>query len=206
MNTALTSQWRALAERPLAFVREHCLAECLERDVDAARLAALRDSPRFTARLEQLLTGHFKLQPLAQLDLPAEQDLAVLLLSESDFSRLTRLCGAVWHAATLSREIRGEVVSEYRRLLGNDTFSLALTHRHLAGAANLLRTPAELLQAIDRDGAACVAAWLQSCPAQLQAWLRLRLAEPVHAAPDDAKQVTVVQTVARHLTEIISHE
>ncbi|MCF5500315.1 type III secretion protein, partial [Pseudomonas syringae] len=56
MSAALTGQWQALIERPLAFVREHWLAECLKRDLDAATLAALRDSSRFSARVEQLLT------------------------------------------------------------------------------------------------------------------------------------------------------
>ncbi|EPM77985.1 type III secretion component, partial [Pseudomonas syringae pv. actinidiae ICMP 18886] len=120
MNASLISQWQTLTERPLSFVAEHSLAECLTRDVDALQLAALRDTPRFNERFEQLLIGHFKLRPLAQLEPPAQQDLTVLLLADNDFSRLPRLCGAVWHAATLSREIRGEVVSEYRRLLGDD--------------------------------------------------------------------------------------
>ncbi|AKT30646.1 type III secretion protein [Pseudomonas syringae pv. actinidiae] len=209
MNASLISQWQTLTERPLSFVAEHSLAECLTRDVDALQLAALRDTPRFNERFEQLLIGHFKLRPLAQLEPPAQQDLTVLLLADNDFSRLPRLCGAVWHAATLSREIRGEVVSEYRRLLGDDAFTLALAHRQLAGAANLLRTPDELIQVIDRDGAACVAAWLEAQPAQLRAWLLLRLQAPAqekHPQPGNEQQVTVVHAVARHLTEVNAHE
>ncbi|WP_439852905.1 type III secretion protein [Pseudomonas syringae] len=206
MSAALTGQWQALIERPLAFVREHWLAECLKRDLDAATLVALRDSSRFSARVEQLLTGYFQLQPLAQLARPAQEDLAVLLLADDDFSRLPRLCGAVWHAATLSREIRGDVVSEYRQLLGDDVFSLALAQRQLAGAANLLRTPVELTQAIDRDGAACLAAWLHAQPAELQAWLRLRLEVAELQQAHDERQVNVVRTVARLLTGSDDHE
>lgn len=207
MSAALMEQWQALAGCPLTFVRERWLAECLQRDVSASALAKLRDSPRFGERFEHLLSAHFKLQPLARMAPPAQQDLAVILLADHHFARLPRLCGAVWHAATLSREIRGDVVSEYRELLGDDAFSLALAQRHLAGAANLLRTPTELLQAIDRDGAACVAAWFQALPVALQAWLRLRFdVSEGPQQPDDERQVSVVRTVARLLTESDDHE
>ncbi|POP74769.1 type III secretion protein [Pseudomonas syringae] len=207
MNAAQSEQWQALVERPLTFVRERWLAECLQRGVDPATLASLRDSSRFATRFEQLLNAHFKLHPLPRLEQPAQDDLAVLLLTDKDFARLPRLCGAVWHAATLSREIRGDVVSEYRQALGDDAFSLALAQRHLAGAANLLRTPVELVQAIDRDGACCVAAWLEAQPIELQAWLRLRL-DIAQNQPQqgDERQVTVVQTVARLLTGSDDHE
>ncbi|WP_122417675.1 type III secretion protein [Pseudomonas viridiflava] len=199
MSAGLTGRWQTLTEQPLAFVRERCVSDCLVHDLALADLASLRESPRFASRLENLLNHHFGLQPLAQLALPAEQDLPVLLLSDNDFARLPRLCGAVWHAATLSREIRGQVVSEYRQLLGEETFAYALAHRHLAGAADLLRTPAELAQAIDRDGAFCVATWLGAQPADLRAWLQLRLECPEPDQPEDQRQVRVVQVVAAHL-------
>ncbi|MEE4954621.1 type III secretion protein [Pseudomonas alliivorans] len=199
MSAGLTVQWQALTEQPMAFVRERCISECLVHDLASAELAQMRESPRFASRLEGLLNDHFGLQPLAQLPLPAEQDLPVMLLSERDFAHLPRLCGAVWHAATLTREIRGQVVAEYRQLLGEDTFAFALVHRHLAGAADLLRTPADLAQAIDRDGAACVSTWLAGQPANLRAWLQLRVDYPEPDQPGDQRQVCVVQIVAAHL-------
>lgn len=170
--------WQTLLEQPLAFVEGRHLRECWPHVVTDQQHAAICSTPRFQDRLLQLLMSHFRLQPLANLPLPDDLDLAVLLLSSAGFKRLPRLCGAIWHAATLSREIRSDVVGQLRSGLGNEVFALALANRSLAGAADLLRQPAELIEAIDRDGASCVAAWLQHQSPGLRDWLRLRLNVP----------------------------
>jgi len=188
--SAQQQAWQALLEQPLAFVEARRLRECWPQTLTDQQHAALHGTSRFQHRLLQLLMGHFHLQPLAQIPSPTEQDLPVLLLSPGDFKRLPRVCGAIWHAATLSREIRSDVVNQLRGLLGADVFALALAHRSLAGAADLLRQPADLVEAIDRDGASCVAAWLQAQPAALRDWLRLRLPMP---QPNNA-QASVPQT------------
>lgn len=193
------SPWQTLAERPLAFVREAALLESFGRPVSTEQLIALRQTPRFAARLEQRLIEHHRLQPLDQVPAPDEADLRVLSLNAEQFARLTTLCGAVWHAATLSREIRGEVVAQYRERLGASTLRLALGLRELAGAADLLRTPAGLFDAIERDGAACLNAWLFAQPESLRDWLVLRLQFPPQVAPIDARQAEVVRRVAAAL-------
>ena len=202
MTQPLTDQWQALIGQPLSFVREQAVVDCFDRPVSPEQMTALRESRRFDARIERQLIGHFRLQPLNQIPTPDAADLAVLLLAEADMQRLPRVCGAVWHAATLSREIRSEVVNEYRQALGVDTLSLALRLRQLAGAADLLRTPAALLQAIDRDGAACMGAWLAAQPEALREWLQLRLdaVVPAGAQPaTDERHVQVVRSVASEL-------
>jgi len=128
---------------------------------------------------------------------------------------LPRLCGAVWHAAALSREVRGAVVSEWREQLGTEVFNLALQHRAWAGAANLLCGPSQLLAAIDRDGQACVADWFTAQPTLLQPWLQLRLTEfstpPVEAgsAREEAARNGLTTTaharlqLVRHLAAVL---
>ncbi|MBC3372389.1 type III secretion protein [Pseudomonas sp. SWRI92] len=171
----LRQAWQTLLDQPLAFVNTRHLHECWSQPLTAQQHAALYTMPRFQERLLQQLMGHFRLPALALVPPPDEQDLAVLLLSPEAFKRLPRLCGAIWHAQTLSREIRSDRVNLLRNALGSEVFALALAHRLLAGAADLLREPAELLEAIDHDGARCVTAWLQRQPAGLRDWLRLRL-------------------------------
>jgi hypothetical protein len=187
--SAQQQAWQKLVEQPLAFVEARRLRECWPQTLTDQQ-HALCSAPRFQSRLLQLLMGHFHLQQLAQIPSPTEQDLPVLLLSPGDFMRLPRVCGAIWHAATLSREIRSDVVNQMRALLGAEVFALALAHRSLAGAADLLRQPADLVEAIDRDGGSCVAAWLQAQPAALRDWLRLRLPMPQLGNP----QASVPQT------------
>ena len=187
--SARQQAWQAVLEQPLAFVEARRLRECWPQTLTDQQ-HALCSAPRFQSRLLQLLMGHFHLQQLAQIPSPTEQDLPVLLLSPGDFMRLPRVCGAIWHAATLSREIRSDVVNQMRALLGAEVFALALAHRSLAGAADLLRQPADLVEAIDRDGGSCVAAWLQAQPAALRDWLRLRLPMPQLGNP----QASVPQT------------
>lgn len=178
---ALSSQqqaWQSLLDQPLSFIGAEHLMACFPANVSPQQLAALRHQERFQERLLRLLMSHFGLQALELSAQPDPLDLPVLLLPAQTFQELPRLCGAVWHASTLSREIRGDVVSELRRLLGNEVFALALAHRGAGGAADLLRQPAELLEVIDRDGAACVSAWLRAQPAELRQWLSLRFDDP----------------------------
>lgn len=167
--------WQTLLEQPLSFVKTRHLRECWSQPPTDQQHAMLYSMPRFQERLLQQLMRHFHLPALALVPPPDEQDLPVLLLSPEAFQRLPRLCGAIWHAQTLSREIRSDRVNVLRDALGSEVFALALAHRSLAGAADLLREPAELLDAIDHDGARCVTAWLQRQPPGLRDWLRLRL-------------------------------
>jgi hypothetical protein len=210
MNAVSTQreQWQALIERPLDFIRPERLADCFAKPLSDEQLAAFRDMPRFQERSLRLLTTRYDLQPLTHAPDPEMEDLPVLLMSVESFNGLPRLCGAVWHGATLSREIRSDVVNQLRQLLGGDVFALALANRPLAGAADLLRQPADLLAAIDHDGAACVSAWLEAQPPELRGWLRLRLDDPgVHdqPVPTGLKIVrSVVMTLAADTGEEIT--
>lgn len=199
MNAATHTSWQTLVASPLTFVREAALLESFGRPLNSEQLVALRQAPRFAIRLEQRLTEHHRLQPLDRVPAPDEADLKALSLTVEQFARLTTLCGAVWHSATLSREIRGEVVAQYRERLGAPTLRLVLELRDLAGAADLLRSPAALFDAIEQDGAACLNAWLAAQPGPLRDWLVLRLPFPPLTRPIDARQAEVVRRVAAAL-------
>lgn len=193
---SLFERWQGLIAEPLQFVRGPSLGACFADDLPDEVLHAMQAQPRFRQRLEQLLVSHYQLAPLEQLVSPLAADLPVLLLSDAQFARLPRLCGAIWHASTLSREIRREVVNELRAGLGADVFSQALALRQLGGAADLLRDPAELIEAIDRDGQGCVAAWLHAQHADFQGWLRLRFAFPQGHSARLPRDLEVVQAAA----------
>ena len=202
--SALSSQhqaWQMLLERPLSFIGEEHFKACFPDNVSAQQLAALRQQERFQGRLLRLLMSHFGLQALELSTQPDPLDLPVMLLPVQTFKELPRLCGAVWHASTLSREIRGDVVSELRQLLGNEVFALALAHRGLGGAADLLRQPAELLEVIDRDGAACVSIWLRAQTPELRQWLMLRFADPQVHDVQIPGALNIVRSVATSVTQ-----
>lgn len=201
--SALSSQqhaWQTLLEQPLGFIDAAYFKACFAESVSPEQLAALRKQERFQGRLLQLLMSRFQLAALERSAQPDPLDLPVLLLTPQTFNELARGCGAVWHASTLSREIRGDVVSELRRLLGNDVFALALAHRALGGAADLLRQPAELLEVIDRDGAACVSAWLRAQPPELRRWLGLRFTDPQVHDVQIPGALNIVRSVAASFT------
>nr|WP_314576621.1 type III secretion protein [uncultured Pseudomonas sp.] len=166
--------WQTLIERPLDFVDPQYLRHGWPQTLSEQQHAAINAAARFVQRRIDLLLSGFNLQPLAQVPRPAEQDLQALLLEPDAFAQLPRRCGAIWHAATLSREIRSDVVNTLRDMLGSDVFALALARKSLAGAVDLLRRPIDLVRAIDRDGASLVAAWLDLQPSSLRPWLGMR--------------------------------
>ncbi|WP_025855905.1 hypothetical protein [Pseudomonas sp. CHM02] len=193
---SLFERWQGLVAEPLQFVRGSSLVGCFADDLPEAVLQAMQAQPRFRQRLEQLLVSHYQLAPMDQLTTPVAADLPVLLLSPLQFAHLPRLCGAIWHASTLSREIRREVVNELREGLGAEVFVSALALRQLGGAADLLREPGELIEAIDRDGQGCVAAWLHAQHADWQGWLRLRFAFPQGHGARVPRDLEIVQAAA----------
>ncbi|NVZ80138.1 type III secretion protein, partial [Pseudomonas gingeri] len=70
----------------------------------------------------------------------------------------------------------------------------------LAGAADLLRDPAELVAAIERDGQTCVAAWLHLQPESLKGWLSLRLDSPRFDQARLSRDIEIVRGAAALLS------
>ncbi|MDR9750843.1 type III secretion protein [Pseudomonas sp. SZMC_28357] len=194
------AEWQQLTAQPLDFVSGDSLRACFASSIPVEQIHGLITRPRFSERLLHLLMTRRQLSPLVSVPLPEEHDLAVLLLSAEAFAQLPRLCGAVWHGVTLSREIRSEVLNPLRAALGAEVYAQALAHRHLAGAANLLLDPPALIAAIERDGLACVNAWFREQPPALQAWLRLRLPDLGEDGARLAKGAQIVREMAITLT------
>lgn len=170
---SLPERWQTVAARPLSYVLPASLNQCFADALSTEQLNTLLTEPRYRTRLERLLLDHFELAPLTQPRV--EADIRIMLLSAEHLPRLALLCGATWHANALAREIRGAAVQALKDQLGVDVFEFALAHRDKAGAMDLLFDVEQLLQAIERDGDACVRAWLCSLSDDLQRWLRLRL-------------------------------
>jgi hypothetical protein len=169
--------WLALSAEPLAFVRPQVLTACLAA-APAQWHSQLLALPRFRDRLIEHVHATHGLQPLASLAPPSASALAVAQLAPERFAQLSRLCGAIWHSATLAREVRAEVQQRLRQQLGDNLYALALAHRPLGGAADLLRDPDALVLSIDQDGAACLSQWAATLPQALRAWLALRITLP----------------------------
>ncbi|NWC08427.1 type III secretion protein [Pseudomonas agarici] len=199
-SSELLERWQQLTAHPLTFIGLESLAECFAGAVSSGQLHALRNLSRFEARLLRRLHERFALLPWTEVPKPDPADLPVLLLSPQAFSRLARLCGAIWHGATLRREIRSEVVGELHQRLGSEVFTHAMSLPTLAGAADLLREPAELVEAIDRDGQTCVAAWLHQQPESLKGWLSLRLDCPQFDQARLSRDIDIVRRAAALLS------
>lgn len=184
---------------PSAWLPAERLAECFAGALSPEQAQSLCQHARFRPRMAQLLASHFALASLEQAANGAPEDLQALLLPPAALARLPRLCGAVLHGATLAREIRRERVNQLQQRLGSDVFAFAVAHRALGRAANLLLDADALVMAIDRDGEACVAAWLQTLEPAVQGWARLILTLPAAREPVDAKAGEIVRLVVRVL-------
>lgn len=184
---------------PSAWLPAERLAECFAGALTPEQAQSLCRHPRFRPRMAQLLASHFSLAGLEQTANGAPAVMQALLLPAAALARLPRLCGAVLHGATLAREIRRERVNQLQQRLGSDVFAFAVAHRSLGRAANLLLDADALVMAIDRDGEACVAAWLQTVEPAVQGWARLVLPTPAVREPADAKAATIVRLVVRVL-------
>ena len=178
---SLAQRWADAHARPLSLLDPSHVQACFAEEVSPTEIEALCLNPRFQPRLVDVVRTHYGLPVLTTVPDPAAEDLPVLLLSADAFAQLPHLCGALWHSAALGREIRRDAVEHLRGALGTGVFTLALMHRQWSGAVDLLRQPAELLAAIELDGARCLQAWLDTQPAGLRAWLKLRLPTPLMA-------------------------
>ncbi|TLX58656.1 type III secretion protein [Stutzerimonas nosocomialis] len=201
MSAAALSQ-APLRERladPGAWLPAERLADCFGGALSPEQARELAGQPRFRPRMAQLLAEHFALASLEQALDGAPEDLQALFLSPAARARLPRLCGAVLHGATLAREIRRERVTRLQQHLGSELFTFAVTHRALGRAASVLLDVESLVAAIDRDGDACVAAWLQTLEPAVQGWARLVLRAPAGRGPDEAKAAGIVRLAVRML-------
>ncbi|MCE8016455.1 type III secretion protein [Halomonas sp. MCCC 1A17488] len=168
--------WRAFVAAPARCVARPWLQDCLGDIAGDALLESLMRHPRFQRRLAQRLIDRHGLMPPETLPAPAEEDAWLLALPASAGADLAHYCGVICHAAAFVREIRAPRVVALKHRFGDAAFAAALANRGLAVAAAAADDIERLAREVERDGQACVSAWLSLQPPELAAWLRLGLA------------------------------
>ena len=149
------------------------IARGLGCGISASLVETLKAEPRFRGRLAELLAS--RLQKIESLD----QVQAGMLAKRSEaLADLTMKAGVIWHARALVRIIDG---ASRRRLVtrwGERTIDLALRHVHLSPKLVPDHMTADAISdAAPREGAACLAAWINLQPAAVAARLMLLVPE-----------------------------
>jgi hypothetical protein len=198
--------WREFTARPLQTVHLARLRACFEDlDIPAATLDAILVQPRLRERLTRMLENRFALQPLAVIPPPEPVDVPVATLSAPKLSDLTSRCGVVFWAEAFVREIRAPAVRALREHFGGPLVELALAQRSLAcplPAHGMPESLEALSAAVERDGQACVNAWLAEQPRALAAWQRLKISESAAAAPISAAIAHYGPAIVRQLVRL----
>ena len=179
--------WNEFTARPLHTVHLARLRACFEDlEIPPATLDAMLTQPRLRERLTRMLEQRFALQPLAAIAPPEPVDVPVATLTAPKLGDLAKRCGVVFWAEAFTREIRAPAVRALREHFGVDLFELAVAQRALACPlhAQVLPDSVEALSTVvERDGQACVNAWLAEQPRALAAWQRLKISESAAAEP-----------------------
>ncbi len=190
---------------PCAWADPGRAAAFLAPGLQGATMQRLMESPRTAARASKLLgdrLGHGSLDALG----PVDRELA--LASAGSLRAVAAEAGAVWHAARVRTLLRAGEIAALAALHGSGIRAAALRHAALSPALDTAAGDTAdsdttagggLGEAISRDGARCLAAWIATLPAW--AGNRVRLKWPDDAAPpEDARlriqAVAVVRAVA----------
>lgn len=171
---------------PIAVAHPERLSARLDPRLGAALIERLRACPRLRPRLARVLVAP---PPLDGEETGEGAGALAERLTECDPEELARLAGAVWHANALKLVISGKAVAELVQRIGPHARAFGLRNAALAVAEEAVATePAELAQAIERDGLRCLGAWLARVPAETRARLLLRLppASPAELVDGDA--------------------
>jgi hypothetical protein len=197
--------WSEFTARPLHGVHLARLRACFEDlDIPPATLDAMLVQPRLRERLTRMLESRFALQPLAAIAPPEPVDVPVATLTAPKLGDLASRCGVVFWAEAFAREIRAPAVRALREHFGGALFDLALAHRALACPLHTQALPDSLdalSAAVERDGQACVNAWLAEQPRALAAWQRLKISESAAAEPISAAIEQYGPAIVRQLAQ-----
>lgn len=185
---------------PCAWADPGRAAALLAPGLQGATVRRLMESPRMAARASKLLGDRLGQGSLDALD-PVDRALA--LASAGSLRAVAAEAGAVWHAARVRTLLRAGEIAALAALHGPGIRAAALRHAALSPtlgtAAGGTAASDDLGEAIARDGARCLAAWIAALPA----WAgdRVRLKWPDDAAPPEdtalrTQAVAVVRAVA----------
>lgn len=190
---------------PGAWADPACVAPLIAPGLRTDTARQLLSSPRVGARVSRWLAETLGDGDLAALS-PVDQ--ALVLAPAMTLETVALCAGAVWHAPGVRALVLGADIAVLRERLGDAVRQVALRHAALAwapvqpGAAEDANT---LADEIVGDGAACLAAWMESLPDWASA--RVRLKRPAEGPlPEDAearrRAVLIVHTVAAELFEV----
>ena len=190
---------------PGAWADPASVAPLIAPGLQAHTAQRLLSSPRLAPRASRWLAGllgHGDPEALP----PADRALA---LAPAETLEQVALCaGAVWHAPRMRALLLGADIAVLRDRLGDDARRIGLRHAALASTSaqpGAAEDANALAEDIARDGAACLAAWIEALPDWAAA--RLRLKRPAEGIPPAdahgrAQAVQIVRTVAPEIFEV----
>jgi hypothetical protein len=167
-------------------------APLLATDLGAATAERLLHHPRFAARASAALVRRL---PVADTDSLDPRDHAAALSDATTLTRIAARAGGVWNAHRLRRLLLACDIAPLIERFGEDLRAVALRHAALAVQNS---AEDELADAIERDGARCLATWIDAQPAWAAARIRLKWCSPQSAceARLRATAVTIVRAVS----------
>lgn len=178
--------WERFARLAAGIAHPSHVAALFDGAVDEETAGRLARHPRLVARASALLERRLALPAAAP---PAGAvDRLIALSSPDRLAALARQAGAVCWAKAIAREIRSERVAALKEAIGQDAYVAALAHRSEALTDDIRSSPEApagpqtLGEAVERDGNACLAAWLLTQSEGVARRVRLRFP----AAFDDA--------------------
>lgn len=166
-----------------------------------ARLAAFFDPPLPVDIASQLLSHPRFASRIAAL-LGARDT----IVDKSDLDELALRAGMIFHAPYFVREIRGPAVAELATRFGAEHIAEARLNADLGADFGAHRPSPQdiedLAQAIERDGSACIGAWIASLPEEERRLVALQWADD-SAVPttEDAEILSLGPKILNRLME-----
>ncbi|MCA6103909.1 MULTISPECIES: nodulation protein NolU [Bradyrhizobium] len=165
-NRSITLASERLREL-IASIHPSRFAACLDPLLSPATLLRLQQSSRLQPRLAELLLG-------SDVDVSGAGWNDDLLLGH-DPRRAALLAGGIWHAHSVLKLVSKRDLSILVEMIGAEAHAFAIRHLPSAVATALIADPEHLSRQIERDGHACLGAWLDRAPAIERIRVLLRL-------------------------------
>jgi hypothetical protein len=171
-------------EMPSGIHADRILA-CFSTVSSPVVLEHLRGEPRFAARLMEIVARHYGLSAVDNDIEPADRALADLPREELDAIALR--AGVVVNARVFLREIRGPMLTALGERFGAQALEDARRHGELAADRMPVGDIDALEKAVQRDGEACLGAWIATLAEPLARTVKLKWPDDmsVPAVPDE---------------------
>jgi hypothetical protein len=141
----------------------------------------LTSDPRFSTRLSAVVHRHYDLAD-EDGESGTREDRILTDGSREQLEQLSGRAGIIFNAKAFVREIRGPVLAAMTERFGAEALESARHNVDLAGDRPRSADLDELAAAVERDGWACLAAWISGLPPQMSRRVQLKWAND-HAVP-----------------------